>query len=86
MALACPVSQDERPAKKERKKREPAAAKPGRKRKNKEEGEGGKKTKRKKKDPNAPKRGLSGFMYFSLSEREVCNAILVHLLIPFGGL
>ncbi|KAG6545542.1 hypothetical protein Mapa_013144 [Marchantia paleacea] len=62
--------EDERPAKKERKKREPAAAKPGRKRKNKEEGEGGKKTKRKKKDPNAPKRGLSGFMYFSQSERE----------------
>ncbi|CAM6091136.1 unnamed protein product [Calypogeia fissa] len=58
--------EDERPKKK---KRESVAAKP-RKRKSKEDTDGGKKSKRKKKDPNAPKRGLSGFMYFSQSERE----------------
>eukprot|EP00897_Mesotaenium_endlicherianum_P006283 jgi/Mesen1/5683/ME000288S04896 len=53
------------------------AATPGAKRKKKEkeggddEGGGKKKQARKKKDPNAPKRALSGFMYFSQAEREV---------------
>lgn len=35
------------------------------------EEEGKKKKQKKKKDPNAPKRAMSGFMFFSQMEREV---------------
>ena len=41
------------------------------KKKKEDEDEDGKKKKRRKKDPNAPKRAMSSFMYFSQSEREV---------------
>ncbi|CAI5459118.1 unnamed protein product [Closterium sp. Yama58-4] len=52
-----------------------AASSGGAKRKSKEGaggggGEDGSKKKRKKKDPDAPKRALSGFMYFSQAQRE----------------
>ncbi|GJP36872.1 hypothetical protein CLOM_g21338 [Closterium sp. NIES-68] len=52
-----------------------AASSGGAKRKSKEGGGGGGgeesgKKKRKKKDPDAPKRALSGFMYFSQSQRD----------------
>lgn len=70
------VSDDEKekPAKKETKK-EPSkvatSASTSRKRGKSGDEEGSKKTKqKKKKDPNAPKRALSGFMYFSQTERE----------------
>ncbi|KAJ7554225.1 hypothetical protein O6H91_06G131900 [Diphasiastrum complanatum] len=62
---------EERPAKKEKRPKE-TAPKPMVKKSKKDDGEDGdKKKKRKKKDPNAPKRALSGFMYFSQAEREV---------------
>eukprot|EP01018_Ginkgo_biloba_P011099 Gb_14151 [translate_table: standard] len=64
----------EKPAKKEVKKKDAAAPKAtGVKKKRKDEDEeGGKKRKqqKKKKDPNAPKRAMSGFMFFSQVERE----------------
>ncbi|KAF6173460.1 hypothetical protein GIB67_027155 [Kingdonia uniflora] len=64
----------EKPTKKEAKKEAPTASKPSSsaKRKTKDgEEEGSKKRKvKKKKDPNAPKKALSAFMFFSQSERE----------------
>ncbi|KAM7506705.1 hypothetical protein LguiA_017158 [Lonicera macranthoides] len=62
----------EKPAKKESKK-EPSAAKASSSRKRPKGGDddGSKKRKpKKKKDPNAPKRAMSGFMFFSQTERE----------------
>ena len=38
-----------------------------------EEGSSKKKTQKKKKDPNAPKKAMSGFMYFSQMERDVSS-------------
>jgi structure-specific recognition protein 1 len=54
-------------------KKEATATKPSSsKRKAKDGGEdGSKKRPKKKKDPNAPKRGMSAFMFFSNAEREV---------------
>jgi len=47
--------------------------KPSGKKKSKDEEEDGtkKRKQKKKKDPNAPKRAMSGFMFFSQAEREV---------------
>ncbi|MED6192070.1 FACT complex subunit ssrp1 [Stylosanthes scabra] len=60
----------EKPAKKESKKEMPSKASTS-KRKMKDADEDGKKKKqKKKKDPNAPKRAMSGFMFFSQMERE----------------
>ncbi|KAI3498591.1 hypothetical protein L1887_34368 [Cichorium endivia] len=62
----------EKPVKKETKK-EPTASKPSssKKRPKGTEDDGSKKRKpKKKKDPNAPKRAMSGFMFFSQLERE----------------
>ncbi|KAL6956712.1 FACT complex subunit ssrp1 [Sarracenia purpurea var. burkii] len=62
----------EKPAKKESKK-EPSALKASSSRGKSKDGDedGSKKRKqKKKKDPNAPKRAMSGFMFFSQSERE----------------
>ncbi|THG15340.1 hypothetical protein TEA_005317 [Camellia sinensis var. sinensis] len=62
----------EKPAKKESKK-EPSTSKAASSRGKSKDGDedGSKKRKqKKKKDPNAPKRALSGFMFFSQSERE----------------
>ena len=53
-------------------KKEATASKPSsskRKARDKDE-EGSKKKPKKKKDPNAPKRGMSAFMFFSNAERE----------------
>lgn len=64
--------EEEKPAKKESKK-EPSASKPPSSRKRAKGGDddGSKKRKqKKKKDPNAPKRAMSGFMFFSQLERE----------------
>ncbi|KAF8051424.1 hypothetical protein N665_1727s0009 [Sinapis alba] len=47
-----------------------------------EEGSSKKKTQKKKKDPNAPKKAMSGFMYFSQMERE--NIKKTHIGIGFG--
>eukprot|EP00252_Welwitschia_mirabilis_P021283 TRINITY_DN5415_c0_g1_i1.p1 TRINITY_DN5415_c0_g1~~TRINITY_DN5415_c0_g1_i1.p1 ORF type:complete len:652 (+),score=167.25 TRINITY_DN5415_c0_g1_i1:276-2231(+) len=61
------------PAKKETKKREASGSKPSqvkKKRKDEDEDGGKKKKQKKKKDPNAPKRAMSGFMFFSQVERE----------------
>ncbi|GAU43803.1 hypothetical protein TSUD_247920 [Trifolium subterraneum] len=65
-------SDEEKPAKKEPKKDLPSNSKPSSsKKKSKDADEDGKKRKpKKKKDPNAPKRALSGFMFFSQMERE----------------
>jgi len=63
----------QKPAKKESKKEVAAAKASSAKKKSKEGDEEGSKKKRqkKKKDPNAPKRAMSGFMFFSNAEREV---------------
>ncbi|XP_024182651.1 FACT complex subunit SSRP1 isoform X2 [Rosa chinensis] len=63
---------EKEPAKKEPRK-EPSTSKvPSSKKKSKEVDEDGpkKKKQKKKKDPNAPKRAMSGFMFFSQMERE----------------
>lgn len=63
----------QRPAKKELKK-EPSASKATPAKKKSKDGEEDASKRRKpkrKKDPNAPKRAMSGFMFFSQSEREV---------------
>lgn len=63
----------QKPPKKEPKKDLPSSSKASTsKRKSKDANEDVKKKKpKKKKDPNAPKRALSGFMFFSQMEREV---------------
>ena len=63
----------QRPAKKESKKEAAGTKAPSAKKKSKDGDEEGSKKKRqkKKKDPNAPKRAMSGFMFFSNAEREV---------------
>lgn len=64
----------QKPSKKESKK-EPSASKASSSKKKPKDGDedGSKKRKqKKKKDPNAPKRAMSGFMFFSQTEREVC--------------
>lgn len=61
------------PAKKEAKKKKmvtPKATETKKKRKDDEEDGGKKKKPRKKKDPNAPKKAMTGFMFFSQVERE----------------
>ncbi|KAJ0985546.1 hypothetical protein J5N97_003902 [Dioscorea zingiberensis] len=65
------AGEKERPAKKDLKK-EAAAVKASSSKKKAKDGEedGTKKRRQKKKDPNAPKRAMSGFMFFSNSERE----------------
>ncbi|KAH7314772.1 hypothetical protein KP509_21G019400 [Ceratopteris richardii] len=61
---------EEKPIKEKRK--ETTAPKPAAVRKKKrEEGDEDGKKKRRKKDPNAPKRAISSYMYFAQSEREV---------------
>lgn len=66
----------QKPVKKESKK-EPSSKPSSSKKRSKDGDEDGKKRKqKKKKDPNAPKRALSGFMFFSQMEREV--RIFVH--------
>ncbi|XP_039042636.1 FACT complex subunit SSRP1-like [Hibiscus syriacus] len=65
----------EKPAKKEPPPKKEAGAassssSKASKKKGREGQDDGKKKKRKKKDPNAPKRALSGFMFFSQVERE----------------
>eukprot|EP00270_Netrium_digitus_P014912 TRINITY_DN5150_c0_g1_i6.p1 TRINITY_DN5150_c0_g1~~TRINITY_DN5150_c0_g1_i6.p1 ORF type:complete len:701 (+),score=261.43 TRINITY_DN5150_c0_g1_i6:184-2286(+) len=65
---------EEKEKEREKKKKEKASASlstsASKKRKDEDEDGGGGKKKRRKKDPNAPKRALSGFMYFSVEERE----------------
>lgn len=64
----------QRPAKKESKKETSSSSKASSSKKKSKDGDedGSKKKKqKKKKDPNAPKRALSGFMFFSNMEREV---------------
>ncbi|PON95894.1 Structure-specific recognition protein [Trema orientale] len=73
-----------KPAKKDTKK-EPSASKASSSKKKSKDGDedGSKKKKqKKKKDPNAPKRAMSGFMFFSQIERE--NVKKSHPGIPFG--
>ncbi|WVZ01968.1 hypothetical protein V8G54_022774 [Vigna mungo] len=59
----------QKPAKKEIKKDLPSKASTSKK-KPKDDEDGKKKKQKKKKDPNAPKRAMSGFMFFSKLERE----------------
>ncbi|XAR51771.1 hypothetical protein NMG60_11006503 [Bertholletia excelsa] len=59
----------EKPAKKESKKESKASSSRG-KSKDGDEDVSKKRKQKKKKDPNAPKRAMSGFMFFSISERE----------------
>ena len=66
----------QRPIKKE--KKDPMMSKPAPSKKKSKDGEedGAKKRKqKKKKDPNAPKRAMSGFMFFSQAEREVHTTV-----------
>ncbi|KAI5392937.1 FACT complex subunit ssrp1, variant 2 [Lathyrus oleraceus] len=60
----------EKPAKKEPKKDLSSKASSSKKRSKDADVDGVKKKQKKKKDPNAPKRALSGFMFFSQMERE----------------
>nr|XP_029145610.1 FACT complex subunit SSRP1 isoform X2 [Arachis hypogaea] len=60
----------EKPAKKESKKELPSKASTSKKRSKDADEDGKKKKQKKKKDPNAPKRAMSGFMFFSQMERE----------------
>ncbi|XP_022739884.1 FACT complex subunit SSRP1-like isoform X3 [Durio zibethinus] len=60
----------EKPAKKDPRKEASSASSKATKKKAKDGQDDGKKKKRKKKDPNAPKRAMSGFMFFSQVERE----------------
>lgn len=76
----------EKPAKKELKK-EPSASKATPAKKKSKDGEEDASKRRKpkrKKDPNAPKRAMSGFMFFSQSERE--NVRKNHPGMSFGEL
>ncbi|XVF16553.1 hypothetical protein REPUB_Repub10bG0041900 [Reevesia pubescens] len=59
----------EKPVKKDPRKEASSSSKATKKRA-KDGQDDGKKKKRKKKDPNAPKRAMSGFMFFSQMERE----------------
>lgn len=64
----------QKPAKKEAKKEPLASSKASTNRKRTKDGEEDsvkKKKPKKKKDPNAPKKPLSAFMFFSKNEREV---------------
>ena len=63
------VTNFQKPAKKESKKDLPSKASTSKK-KSKDDEDG-----KKKKDPNAPKREMSGFMFFSKLERDVCSII-----------
>ncbi|CAI8606451.1 unnamed protein product [Vicia faba] len=60
----------EKPAKKEPKKDLSSKASSSKKKSKDADVDGVKKKQKKKKDPNAPKRALSGFMFFSQMERE----------------
>ncbi|XP_057447600.1 FACT complex subunit SSRP1 [Lotus japonicus] len=60
----------EKPAKKEPKKDLPSKASTSKKKPRDADEDGKKKKQKKKKDPNAPKRAMSGFMFFSQMERE----------------
>ncbi|XP_028780543.1 FACT complex subunit SSRP1 [Neltuma alba] len=60
----------EKPAKKESKKELSSKASTSKKKSKDGDEDGKKKKQKKKKDPNAPKRALSGFMFFSQMERE----------------
>jgi len=71
------VTNFQKPAKKESKKDLPSKASTSKK-KSKDDEDGKKKKQKKKKDPNAPKRAMSGFMFFSKLEREV-RSILCHI-------
>ncbi|KAL5180834.1 FACT complex subunit SSRP1 [Glycine soja] len=62
-------SDEEKPAKKESKKDLPSKASTSKK-KSKDDEDGKKRKQKKRKDPNAPKRAMSGFMFFSKLERE----------------
>ena len=68
------VTNFQKPAKKESKKDLPSKASTSKK-KSKDDEDGKKKKQKKKKDPNAPKRAMSGFMFFSKLEREVCSIV-----------
>lgn len=70
----------QKPLKKDSKK-EPSSSKATSKRKpNDGDKDGSKKRKqKKKKDPNAPKRAMSGFMFFSQMEREVSLILILFL-------
>ncbi|WVZ15664.1 hypothetical protein V8G54_013230 [Vigna mungo] len=63
------VTNFQKPVKKESKKDLPSKATTSKK-KSKDDDDGKKKKQKKKKDPNAPKRAMSGFMFFSKLERE----------------
>ncbi|KAI9075216.1 hypothetical protein K1719_042825 [Acacia pycnantha] len=60
----------EKPVKKESKKELSSKASTSKKRSKDGDEDGKKKKQKKKKDPNAPKRAMSGFMFFSQMERE----------------
>lgn len=49
-----------------------------------EEGISKKKKQKKKKDPNAPKRAMSGFMFFSQMERDVSSLLLFYFLLDMN--
>lgn len=67
----------QKPAKKESKKESSSVKASTSKKKSRDGDEDGKKKKqKKKKDPNAPKRAMSGFIFFSQMERDVGSFLL----------
>lgn len=46
-----------------------------------DEGGSKKRKQKKKKDPNAPKKAMSGYMFFLQNEREVCSVPLLYCVV-----
>lgn len=70
----------QKPAKKEIKKDVSSKASTSKKKSKDADEDGKKKKQKKKKDPNAPKRALSGFMFFSQMAREVCFMLYISVI------
>jgi hypothetical protein len=72
-------SKFQKPAKKESRKETSSKASSSKKKSRDGDEDGSKKKKqKKKKDPNAPKRAMSGFMFFSQMEREVSCVFYIY--------
>ena len=67
----------QKPAKKDPRKE--ASSSKATKKKAKDGQDDGKKKKKKKKDPNAPKRAMSGYMFFAQMEREVGHIFYIYI-------
>lgn len=69
----------QRISKKESKKEPTATRTSSSKKRSNDDGSSKKRKQKKKKDPNAPKRAMSGFMFFSQLEREVGYSFMLFI-------